>query len=123
QISNLESQINRLDRLADQIEAANPESAMQLRDQAQGLRDQLTLVTDQQNADLQARFDESANEHRKIAIRRFALAIHLARQANIPTSYAARALERLRLEEMRPLIDDAVTGIPDALRNQIGFKY
>jgi hypothetical protein len=72
---------------------------------------------------VQQRFDQEAESERKLAIQDYAIAIHLARRDNIPTPFAARALEHIRLEDNRPLVDAAVRQIRPAVAQAARFQY
>jgi hypothetical protein len=80
------------------------------------MRDQMTTAVQQQ-------YDQEAEAERKLAIQDYAIAIHLARRNNIPTQFAATALERIRLEENRPLVDAAIRGLSPQLVARVGFQY
>jgi TolA-binding protein len=107
--NNVRAQIARLRALADRIERQNPDAAQRLRDQAQQIEDQLQTAQDEARAGVQRTFDQESEAQRKLAIINYATAVHTARSQNIPTAFAARALERLRTEENQPLMQDALT--------------
>lgn len=116
QFQRAEAAIANLERLATRVERQNPDLAQQTRDRAQALRDQLQQQQDERRQRVQAAFDQESAAERQLAIINYATAIHTARTQNIPTPFAARALERLRLEENQPLMDQA-------LQNQRAFEY
>jgi tetratricopeptide (TPR) repeat protein len=107
--ANVRANITRLRTLADRNERTNPDLAQRLRDQAQQIEDQLQTAMDEARAGVQRTFDQEAEAQRKLAIINYATAVHTARSQNIPTAFAARALERLRTEENQPLMQDALT--------------
>ncbi len=111
-----EQAIQRLETLAGRIERANPDQAQRLRDQAQELRDRLQQQQDERRQRVQQTFDEEAAAERQLAIINYATAVNTARTQNIPTSFSARALERLRSEDNRPLLEQALT-------HQQAFQY
>jgi hypothetical protein len=58
---------------------------------------------------VQAAFDREAEVERQLAVINHATAVHAARAQHLPTPFAARALERLHVEENRALLDAAMT--------------
>ncbi len=116
QVARLEQAISRLETLANRIDSANPDQAQRLRDQAQELRDRLQQQQDERRAAVQRAFDEESAAERQLAIINYGTAVHTARSQNIPTNFSARALERLRSEDNRALLDQA-------LGNQRVFSY
>lgn len=116
QLARAETQIQRLETTAGRIENANADAAQRLRDQAQTLRDQLDQARQGMIDQIRTRFDEEAAAERQLAIINYGQAVYTARNRNIPTPYAARALERLRAEDNQQLIDQA-------LRQQRLFEY
>lgn len=117
QLAQAEAAAARLERLADQLGGRNPQLEDRLRNQAQEIRDRVQQMRDQMTTQVQQQYDREAESERKLAIQDYAIAIHLSRRDNIPTIYAARALEHIRLEENRPLIEDAIRAIrPEVLR-------
>jgi tetratricopeptide (TPR) repeat protein len=123
QLSSVEASATRLEGLADQIGGRNQTVETRLRNQAQELRDRVQQMRDGMTTQIQQQYDQEAEAERKLAIQDFAVAIHLARRNNIPTQFAATALEHIRLEENRPLIDAAVRGLSAELAARIGFRY
>jgi tetratricopeptide (TPR) repeat protein len=117
QLARAEAGAARLERLADQLGGRNEALETQLRNRAQEIRDHIQQMRDQMTTQVQQQYDREAESERKLAIQDFAIAIHLSRRDNIPTQYAGRALEHIRLEENRPLVDEAVRAIrPEVLR-------
>jgi tetratricopeptide (TPR) repeat protein len=123
QLTQAEASATRLDRLADQLGGRNEALETRLRNQAQEVRDRIQQMRDQMTTAVQQQYDQEAEAERKLAIQDFAIAIHLARRNNIPTQFAATALEHIRLEENRPLIEAAVRGISPQLAQRVGFSY
>lgn len=107
QLTRAERQIQNLESTAGRIEGANPDAAQRLRDQAQTLRDQLDQARQGMIDTVRQRFDEEAEAERKLAIINYGLAVYTARNNNIPTPFAARALERLRAEDNQALTQAA----------------
>ncbi len=103
-----EQAITRLETLANRIERSNPDQAQQLRDRAQQLRDQLQAQQDERRQRVQQAFDEESQAERQLGIINYGTAVYTARSQNIPTPFAARALERMRTEENRALLDQAL---------------
>ena len=71
--------------------------------------------------EVQQHFDDEARAQRQLAIINYAIVLHTARTGNIPTQFASRALEHMRLEENQSLVDDTLTqysGRPGAV-----FQY
>jgi tetratricopeptide (TPR) repeat protein len=123
QITTAEASATRLEHLADQLNGRNPTLEDRLRSQAQEVRDRIQTMRDNMTSELQTQFDRLAAEQRRSAIRSYALAIHLARRTNIPTTYASRALEHIRLEENAPLIEEAIRAMPANLVQATQFQY
>ncbi len=116
QFARAEQAITRLETLAGRIERVNADQAQRLRDQAQELRDRLQQQQDERRQRVQTAFDEEAAAERQLAIINYATAVNTARTQNIPTNFSARALERLRSEDNRALLDTA-------LGRQQAFQY
>ena len=72
-------------------------------------------------SDVQQHFDEEASAQRQLAIINYAIGINTARTQNIPTPFAARALEHMRLEENQPLVDQTLTSYSS--RPGASFQY
>jgi tetratricopeptide (TPR) repeat protein len=108
QFARAEQAIARLESLATRIERANADQAEQLRARAQQLRDQLQQQQDDRRQRVQTAFDEESQAERQLGIINFGTAVHTARSQNIPTPFASRALERMRTEENRALLDQAL---------------
>jgi tetratricopeptide (TPR) repeat protein len=123
QLTQAEASATRLDRLADQLGGRNEALETRLRNQAQEVRDRVQQMRDQMTTAVQQQYDQEAEAERKLAIQDYAIAIHLARRNNIPTQFAATALEHIRLEENRPLIEASVRGISPQLAQRVGFSY
>ncbi|MEI8255401.1 MAG: hypothetical protein WCJ30_06970, partial [Deltaproteobacteria bacterium] len=122
-ITSAEASATRLEHIADQLGGRNATLEERLRGNAQTIRDSIQTQRDNMTQELQTHFDELAGNQRKNAIRSYALAIHLARRTNIPTVYSSRALEHIRLEENRPLIDEAIRGMPANLVSATQFVF
>lgn len=116
QFTRAEQAITRLESLANRIERVNPDQAITLRDQATQLRDRLQQQQDERRQRVQTAFDEESAAERQLAIINYATAVNTARVQNIPTNFSARALERLRSEDNRALLDTALT-------HQQAFQY
>lgn len=123
QLTSAEASATRLDRLADQLGGRNEALETRLRNQAQEVRDRVQQMRDQMTTQVQQTYDQEAEAERKLAIQDYAIAIHLARRNNIPTQFAATALEHIRLEENRPLIEAAMRGLSPQLTSRVGFQY
>jgi tetratricopeptide (TPR) repeat protein len=124
QLQRVQHAMDQLNHAADLLERANQsDRAQQLRDRAQQLSDQIDQQRTDMTTQIQTQFDGFAAEQRKSAIRSFALAIHLARRSNIPTAFAARALEHIRGEDNRPLVDAALQAMPPQLAQAVDFHY
>jgi hypothetical protein len=80
-------------------------------------------MRDSMTTQVQQRFDQEADAERKLAIQDYAIAIHLARRNNIPTPFASHALEHIRLEENRPLMNDALQHIRPEVARAAQFQY
>jgi tetratricopeptide (TPR) repeat protein len=117
QLARAETQIQRLETTAGRIEGANADAAQRLRDQAQTLRDQLDAARTAMIDQVRTRFDEEAAAERQLAILNYGLAVYTARNRNIPTQFAARALERLRAEDNQQLSQQAFS------RPNLPFPY
>ncbi|MEZ4392152.1 MAG: tetratricopeptide repeat protein [Polyangiales bacterium] len=107
QLTTAERQITNLENTANRIENANADAAQRLRDQAQTLRDQLDQARQGMIDTVRQRFDEEAAAERTLAIINYGLAVYTARNNNIPTDFAATALERLRAEDNQQLAQAA----------------
>lgn len=95
---------------ADQLErAGRAEQAQQLRDRADQSQQQLDDQIAAARQTVQDSFDREAEAERSLAIINYGTAVNTARTQNIPTRYAATALEHLRSEENRPLVDNALS--------------
>ena len=116
QFSRAEQAIGRLEALATRLDRSNPDQAQRLRDQAQELRDRLQQQQDERRQRVQTAFDEESAAERQLAIINYATAVSTARTQNIPTNFSSRALERLRSEDNRALLDQALA------RQQV-FQY
>jgi hypothetical protein len=123
QLAQVEANAARLERLADQLAGRNEALETRLRNQAQEIRDRVQQMRDQMTTAVQQQYDQEAEAERKLAIQDFAIAIHLARRSNIPTQFAATALEHIRLEENRPLVEAACRAISPQLAQRLGFVY
>ncbi len=123
QITTAEASATRLEHLADQLNGRNPTLEDRLRGQATEVRDRIQQMRDNMTSELQTQFDRLAAEQRRSAIRSYALSIHLARRTNIPTTFASRALEHIRLEENAPLIEEAIRAMPANLVQATQFVY
>lgn len=123
QLTTAEASAARLDRLADQLGGRNEALETRLRNQAQEVRDRVQQMRDSMTTQVQQTYDREAEAERKLAIQDYAIAIHLARRNNIPTAFAATALEHIRLEENQPLIEAAVRAINPQLAQRVGFAY
>jgi len=108
QFARAEQAIARLETLANRIDRASPDQAQQLRDRDQQLRDQLQQQQDERRTRVQQSFDEESQAERQLAIINYGTAVYTARSQNIPTPFAVRALERMRTEENRALLDQAL---------------
>lgn len=105
-----EASIAQLRAAADTLErAGRDEQAQALRDRADGLQQQLDDQRTGAIQQVQESFDQEAEAERKLAIINYGTAVHTSRTQNIPTPYAARALEHMRLDENRPLVDAALS--------------
>lgn len=116
QFARAEQAITRLESLANRLDRSNPDQAQQLRDRAQQLREALQTQQDERRQRVQQAFDEESQAERQLGIINFGTAVHTARSQNIPTAFASRALERMRTEENRALLDTA-------LSHQQAFQY
>jgi tetratricopeptide (TPR) repeat protein len=123
QLARAEAGAARLDRLADQLGGRNEALETRLRNQAQEIRDRVQQMRDGMTTTVQQQYDTEAESERKLAIQDYAIAIHLARRNNIPTQFAATALEHIRIEENRPLVDAALRGLSPQLVQRVGFAY
>jgi tetratricopeptide (TPR) repeat protein len=123
QLDQVEASAARLERLADNLGGSNPALEERLRGQAGGIRDRVQQMRDAMTTQIQQQYDQEAEAERKLAIQDFAVAIHLARRNNIPTPFAATALEHIRLEENRPLIESALRSLAPALVQRMEFRY
>lgn len=123
QLTQAEAGATRLERLADQLGGRNEALETRLRNQAQEIRDRVQQMRDSMTTAVQQQYDTEAEAERKLAIQDYAIAIHLARRNNIPTQFAATALEHIRLEENRPLVDASVRAISPQLAQRVGFTY
>jgi len=122
--ARLEAAIRQLRSAADQLDNANqPDRANQLRDRAQTLEDQVTNQRDTMTREIQERYDHEAEAERKLAIQDYAIAIHLARRDNIPTRFASEALEHIRLEENRPLMEGSIQALRPEVTQAARFSY
>ena len=109
QLRTAEAAIARVEQAADRLERANgnPDQVQSLRDRVQQLRDQIDQQRQGMIDTVRQRFDEEAEAERKLAIINYGLAVYTARNNNIPTPFAARALERLRAEDNQALTQAA----------------
>jgi tetratricopeptide (TPR) repeat protein len=109
QLRTAEAAIARVEQAADRLERANgnPDQVQSLRDRVQQLRDQIDQQRQGMIDQVRQRFDEEAEAERKLAIINYGLAVYTARNNNIPTPFAARALERLRAEDNQALTQAA----------------
>lgn len=123
QLAQAEAGAARLDRLADQLGGRNEALETRLRNQAQEIRDRVQQMRDGMTTAVQTQYDTEAESERKLAIQDYAIAIHLARRNNIPTQFAATALEHIRIEENRALVDPALRGLSPQLVQRVGFTY
>ncbi len=123
QLATAERSAVRLDGLADRLAGARPDLEQRLRGQAQEIRDRIETMRTSMTTEVQTRFDHEAESQRQLAIQDFAIAIHLSRRDNIPTPFAARALEHMRLEENRPLIDGAIQHVRPEVARAARFTY
>jgi hypothetical protein len=109
-IRRAEAAIAQLRTAADTLDRANrAQQAQQARDRADELEQQLADRRSTMIQDVQTSFDAEAEAERKLAIINYGTAVHTARTQNLPTPYASRALEHMRSEENRPLVDAALS--------------
>ncbi|MDB4927522.1 MAG: domain protein putative component of TonB system [Myxococcaceae bacterium] len=105
-----EASIAQLRTAADTLDrAGRAEQAQALRERADGLQQQLDDQRTNAVGQVQASFDQEAEAERKLAIINYGTAVYTSRNQNIPTPYSARALEHMRLDENRPLVEDALS--------------
>lgn len=109
QIRTAEQAIARARAAADVLDRNNrAEQAQRARDQADEAQQRLDDSRANMIADVQRSFDQEAEAERSLAIINYGTAVHTARTQNIPTRYASTALEHMRSEENRPLVDAAL---------------
>ncbi len=120
-LTRAEAGATRLDRIAERLNGANEALETRLRNQAQEIRDRVQQMRDGMTTAVQTQYDTEAESERKLAIQDYAIAIHLARRNNIPTQFAATALEHIRIEENRALVDPALRGLSPQLVQRVGF--
>lgn len=108
QIAAATAQLDRAEAAANRLPESNP-NRQALLDRVQEGRDRLAAQQTTQQEEVQRSFDAEAEAERKLAIINYGTAVHTARTQNIPTPYAARALEHMRLDENRGLVDAALS--------------
>ena len=108
QIASATAQLDRAEAAANRLPESNPQRQALL-DRVQEGRDRLAAQQQTQQEEVQRSFDAEAEAERKLAIINYGTAVYTARNQNIPTPYAARALEHMRLDENRGLVDSALT--------------
>ncbi len=108
QIATATAQLDRAEAAANRLPEDNPNRQVLL-DRVQEGRDRLAAQQQAQQEEVQRSFDAEAEAERKLAIINYGTAVYTSRNQNIPTPYAARALEHMRLDENRPLVDSALT--------------
>ncbi len=118
----LEASVQRLDELANHSDLS-PEQVAQLRLRAQEARDRLTQARAARVAQVQEPFTIEVREERLRAIRRYAIAVQMARNEHVTTPFSSTALTRLRGEELSPLLEPAINGIPAEVRTPLGLTY
>lgn len=102
------AQLDRAQAAAERLPEDNARR-QEILDQVQAGRDRIDQQEQERQATVQASFDAEAEAERKLAIINYGTAVYTSRNQNIPTPYAARALEHMRLDENRPLVDSALT--------------
>ncbi|MBK6535261.1 MAG: hypothetical protein IPF99_38770 [Deltaproteobacteria bacterium] len=102
------AQLDRAQAAAERLPEDNSRR-QEILDQVQAGRDRIDQQEQERQATVQASFDAEAEAERKLAIINYGTAVYTSRNQNIPTPYAARALEHMRLDENRPLVDSALT--------------
>ena len=110
QFHRAEAQIAQLRHAADLLErAGRAEQAQTIRDRADALEQQLADSRTNAIQQVQQNFDSEAEAERSLAIINYGTAVNTARTQNIPTPFSARALEHMRLDENRALVEPALT--------------
>jgi TolA-binding protein len=120
-LAAVEAQSARLDRLATQLEARDRAQAERLRAQAEAIRERVRGQRESVLSALQARFDREAEAERVLAVQGFVAAAHFARSRQLHTGPSLRALDRLRSEENRALLDRAVQSMDASLRGALSL--
>jgi hypothetical protein len=115
-LAAVEAQAARLDQLATQLEARDRAQSERLRAQSEAIRERVRGQRESVVSAVQARFDREAEAERVMAVQGFVAAAHFARSRQLHTGPSLRALERLRSEENRALLDRAVQGMDASLR-------
>jgi hypothetical protein len=108
QVAAATAQLDRAEAAANRLPEGNPQRDTILQRVQEG-RDRLVQQQEEQNRVVQASFDAEAEAERKLAIINYGTAVYTSRNQNIPTPYSARALEHMRLDENRPLVDSALS--------------
>ena len=108
QIASATAQLDRAEAAANRLPETHPQRQALL-DRVQEGRDRLAAQQQTQQEEVQRSFDAEAEAERKLAIINYGTAVYTARNQNIPTPYAARSLEHMRLDENRGLVDSALT--------------
>ncbi|MFO0604946.1 MAG: hypothetical protein U0324_17320 [Polyangiales bacterium] len=85
-----------------------PSQRERLEAQADALEQQVRERVDAQVDRARRVFDEEAGVERQLAVINYATAVHASRAEHLPTALAARALERLHVEENRAVLDAAM---------------
>jgi tetratricopeptide (TPR) repeat protein len=102
------AQLDRAEAAANRLPESNAQRQTIL-DRVQEGRDRLATQQQTRIDEVQRSFDEEATAERKLAIINYGTAVYTSRNQNIPTPYSARALEHMRLDENRPLVEDALS--------------